>query len=103
MSIFEEVSIVGMVETILTTLVSSLLENLPPEDVRKAMVAYQSGVKGKLMLGGKLEEEASSEAMDIARQLLTKITGSPRLAGLDEAKWLDVVSGATAKLAELQS
>ena len=25
-----------MVETILTTLVSSLLENLPPEDVRKA-------------------------------------------------------------------
>jgi hypothetical protein len=71
------------------------------EDVRAALVSYQTAVKEKLLKTGKSEDEAKTEAMATARALLNKVGGTDKLGGLDEGKNAAVVTAAREAAAKL--
>ncbi len=69
------------------------------EQVREALVTYQTAVKNSLIAGGKPEAEAGPEAMETARGLLSKISGgAATLGALPEASYGAIVLAATAAL-----
>ena len=69
------------------------------EQVREALVKYQTAVKNGLVADRKSEEEANSEAMETARGLLGKISGGAgTLGALSEDQYGAVVLAATAAL-----
>ena len=78
------------------------LDDPPPpaatkEQVREALVSYQSAVKNSLIAGGKPEAEAGPEAMETARGLLGKVSGgATTLGALPEASYGAIVLAATA-------
>ncbi len=67
------------------------------EQVREALVSYQTAVKNSLIAAGKTEVEAGPEAMETARGLLGKISGGAgTLGALSEAQYGAVVLAAQA-------
>lgn len=71
------------------------------EDVRTALVNYQTAVKEKLIEDGETEDAAAKKAMNTARGLLKKVGDADNLGGLDEAKFDKVVKAAEKAKSEL--
>lgn len=72
------------------------------EDVRKAMVSLQTAIREKYVANGDELEEAKKKAINTARKVLKKISGSDTLGGIDEDKYADVVAHANAKRASIK-
>jgi len=72
------------------------------EDVRKAMVSLQTAIREKYVANGDELEEAKKKAINTARKVLKKISGSDTLGGIDEDKYADVVAQANAKRESIQ-
>jgi hypothetical protein len=64
------------------------------EDVRTALVTYQTKKKEKLLAGGADENTAKTEAMNAARKLLATAGGADNLGALVEAKYAAVIDAA---------
>lgn len=71
------------------------------EDVRDALVGYQTALRDSLIKKGTAEDEAKTKAMTTARDLLKTEGGADTLGGLDEAKYGVVVAAAKAAIAKL--
>lgn len=71
------------------------------EDVRAALIGYQTALKAKFIGNGRDEKEGSKAAMERARDLLKKVGGTDNLGGLDDSKFDAVVKAATKATADL--
>ena len=72
------------------------------EDVRDALVGYQTALRESLIDGGIEEEEAKREAMTKARGLLERLSGGKStLGGLEEKDYAKVVGAANSEKAKL--
>lgn len=64
------------------------------DDVRKALITYQTGLRDSLIGEGEEEKDAIGEAKKQARALLKTAGGSETLGGLDKARYGAVVKAA---------
>lgn len=71
------------------------------EDVRTALVTYQTKVQEKLLAAGKSEDEARVEAISTARGALSKSGGADNLSVLAEDKYGTVVTAVRQAIAAL--